>query len=685
MNILIVDDHKENSYLLESLLRGNGHNTKTAADGVEALEILGAVGIDLIISDVLMPVMDGFQLCRKVKTDDTLRGIPFIIYTATYTGPQDEAFAMKIGADRFIVKPCEPDVLMTAVNEVMAGAALRQADDFPEPVREEEVLKLYSERLVRKLEQKMLQAEQELQARQEAEKALRQSESRFRLFADTAPVGVVISDINQNAIYVSPKFTSLFGYTLNDIPTVETWFSLAYPDEALRNLVREKWTAAVTKARETQSEIVPMEFPVRCKDGTMREIEFRMSTNRDLDFIVFTDITERRKAETEQETLKNKLVQAQKLESVGRLAGGVAHDFNNMLNVILGYAELALNSTDENDPLYEDLKEIREAALRSSDITRQLLAFARRQLIVPRTIDLNEAVGNMLKILRRLIGEDIELTWKPGASIWPVKVDPSQVDQILANLCINARDAIAGIGRITIETGTESLNEEHYLVANADFVPGDYALLTVNDDGPGMDRNTLEHIFEPFFTTKEDGQGTGLGLATVFGIVRQNDGFIDVDSAPGRGTTFKIYLPRQEGVTDNLDLKTMSEIQRGRGETVLVVEDEIAVLKLTRKMLTGLGYEVLTAATPLAALTLAREHQKRIDLLMTDVVMPQMNGRTLAEHLRNLYPAIRILFMSGYTADVISRRGVLDEGVQFIQKPFSKKDLAMKVREALDE
>jgi PAS domain S-box-containing protein len=387
---------------------------------------------------------------------------------------------------------------------------------------------------------------------------------------------------------------------------------------------------------------------------------------------------------TEYDNLQSQLVQAQKMESVGRLAGGVAHDYNNMLSVILGYTELALDKVDPNDPLHADLQEILTAARRSTDITRQLLAFARKQTVAPKVLDLNKTLEAMLKMLRKLIGEDIDLAWHPRANLWPVKMDPSQVDQILANLCVNARDAIAGVGKVTIETDKTTFDAA-YCSDHVGFIPGEFALLAVSDNGRGMDKETLNKLFEPFFTTKGVGRGTGLGLATVYGIVKQNDGFINVYSEPGKGTTFKIYLPRHAGEAEGISAEGAAEIPKGHGEIVLVVEDEASILKLANRILDGLGYKVLTAGTPGEAMVLAKEHADNIHLLITDVVMPEMNGRELADRLQALYPDLKTLFMSGYTANVIAHRGVLEAGVCFIPKPFSKKALAVKVREALDK
>ena len=381
--------------------------------------------------------------------------------------------------------------------------------------------------------------------------------------------------------------------------------------------------------------------------------------------------------------LEEQLQQSQKLESIGRLAGGVAHDFNNMLGVILGHTELALLKTDEGNDLLSDLHEIQKAANRSADITKQLLAFARKQTIAPKQLDLNDTVESMLNMLRRLIGEDIDLVWRPATHLWPVKMDPTQIDQILANLCVNARDAISGVGKLTIETGRKTFDEE-YCKEHAGFIPGDFVLLAVSDNGCGMDKDTLDNLFEPFFTTKEVDKGTGLGLATIYGIVKQNSGFINVYSELDQGSTFKIYLPRL--VTDEDIDMTVPEKKAATGgtETILLVEDEPMILDMTITMLEMLGYTGLAAASPDEALRLAKDHTGKVHLFMSDVVLPEMNGRDLAGKIVHLCPGIRLLFMSGYTANVIAHHGVLDDGVAFIQKPFSMEDMTAKVREVLD-
>ncbi len=391
------------------------------------------------------------------------------------------------------------------------------------------------------------------------------------------------------------------------------------------------------------------------------------------------DETEKRRGEMEKQ-----LHQARKLEAIGRLAGGVAHDYNNITSVIMGYSELMLGKVDKKDPLFNPISEIHKAAERSRDLTRQLLAFARRQTVAPRVVNLNGIIEEMKKMLMRLVGEDIHLIWRPGEEIWPVEIDPSQVDQILANLCINARDAIDSVGEIIIESGNVEF-DERYCGMHQDFTPGEFVQLTVSDDGAGMETDTQEKIFEPFFSTKSFNRGTGLGLATVYGIVKQNNGFINVYSEPEKGSTFKIYLPRAKGKTVESASSNVSGIPMGHHETLLLVEDDPALLTLAEEMLKELDYRVLAANSPEEAITLATHHSGRIDLLITDVIMPRTTGRDLAKQLHQLLPDLGVLFMSGYTTNVIAHRGILDKGVFLIQKPFSRKELAAKVREVLSD
>ncbi|MGB3225185.1 MAG: PAS domain S-box protein [Desulforhopalus sp.] len=392
--------------------------------------------------------------------------------------------------------------------------------------------------------------------------------------------------------------------------------------------------------------------------------------------VVNLDISDRKK-------LEEQLLLAQKMESVGRLAGGVAHDFNNMLSVILGNVELAMSNLPSDDPVQNRLEIVRDAGKRSANLTQQLLAFARKQPFTPKLLDLNETVQEMLKMLRRLIGEDIDLAWLPGGNLGTVKMDPSQIDQLLVNLCVNARDAIGDTGKISIETHNVEISRT-LRTAYSNIPLGKYVMLAVSDNGSGIDQEILSHLFEPFFTTKEHGKGTGLGLATVYGIVTQNNGFIDVSSELGKQTIFKIYFPSFAPFSiESKDIEENNEFSRGN-ETILLVEDEPMLVELTKTLLEQLGYIVITATSPAEAIRLYEENQEEIDLLITDVIMPEMNGRELARVISTYCSDLKVLYISGYTADVIAPHGVLDKEVHFLPKPITCKALADKVRETLE-
>ncbi len=514
-----------------------------------------------------------------------------------------------------------------------------------------------------------------------AEEKLHKEEQRFRVFTEQSLDLILLVNRDGRIIYENPAVHRVLGLDIDE-RIGKSVFDNVHPDDM--DLVVKTFHLLF---RDVNAPVQKNELRVRHTDGIWRTFEVVASSVVDekvVDAVIVNlrDITDRKRAEEEQEKLQTQLIHAQKMESVGRLAGGIAHDFNNMLGVILGRAEMALTRIDSRQPLYKDLQEIQKAAERSANLTRQLLAFARKQTVALKVLDLNETVEGMLKMLRRLIGEDIELAWLPNDGQLPVRMDPGQIDQILANLCVNARDAIADVGKITIETGAVVFDEARH-ARHMDFIPGDYVMIAVSDDGTGMDKETLDKLFEPFFTTKDVGQGTGLGLATVYGIVKQNGGFVNVYSEHGRGTTFRIYLPRHVGKAEKLPKEEKTTVPGS--EIVLLVEDEPAILEMTTMMLERLGYRVLMANTPGEAILLAQNHSGDIHLLMTDVVMPEMNGRDLSKNILSLYPAIKRLFMSGYTANVIAHQGVLDEGVHFIQKPFSMSGLAAKLREVIDK
>ena len=513
-----------------------------------------------------------------------------------------------------------------------------------------------------------------------AAKALRESEERFRITLENLPGGVFAHDLNGKILIVNKAAIKNTGYERQELLSMSV--ADIDPNSVTRDDGAHMWHSLNVGKSMT------IESAHARKDGTTYPVEVHLNAvlmdNRAIIIAIAFDISERKHAEDEKEKLKQQLIQAQKMEAIGTLAGGIAHDFNNKLNVILGNAGLALEHANLPEPLHNHLDEIQKAALQSADLARQMLAYARKQTITPRVINLNEAVEGLLKMLQRLIGENIELTWRPGKDLWPVNMDPSQLDQVLTNLFVNARDAITDIGKVTIETANMTIDQD-YCKTHLEMLPGEYLELTVSDDGCGMDQETMAHLFEPFFTTKQVGKGTGLGMATVYGIVKQNKGFADVKSKPGEGTTIAIYLPRHEGNAAKVREKDAPRAQvLGGNETLLLVEDEEAILTLIKIILERYGYFVLTASKPSEAILLAEGYNKKIDLLVTDVIMPEVNGRELSKQIGVMFPGIKVLFISGYTADMIAYQGILDPNVNFIQKPFSHHELAAKVREVLD-
>jgi len=509
--------------------------------------------------------------------------------------------------------------------------------------------------------------------RKKAQDALRASEERYRtIFENTATANMILAE-DTTILMANDNFAGLSGFTKKELEGKLSWTVFVHPEDL------ERMKDYHRKRRMRPGSAPPSyEFRFINRNGDVKElfISVAMIPETHDSIVSLVDLTERKQLETQ-------LVQAQKMEAVGRLAGGVAHDFNNMLSVIIGNTEMALRKVNPSEPMHKLLRDILSAGVRSADLTRQLLAFARRQTVVPKVLDLNDTISGTLKMLQRLIGENIDLGWHPGHALWKVKIDPSQVDQILANLTVNARDAVGKTGWIKIET-TNTICDEDYCLELPECLPGDYVMLAVSDNGCGMDKETLSKIFEPFFTTKKEGQGTGLGLATVYGIVKQNGGFVNVESESGQGAIFRIYLPRHgDGQAEAYEDTEEPEAQGG-AETVLIVEDEETVLKLSKAMLEVLGYTVLAANGKDQALDIVRNYGGKIDLLLTDVVMPDLNGKELADRILKIKPELKCLYMSGYTADIIARQGILEEGVKFISKPFSVRDLATKVREVLE-
>ena len=539
---------------------------------------------------------------------------------------------------------------------------------------------LLTEEMV-KLRQRIKDLELSVSRGKQAEKSLRETEQKFQRVYDEAPFGCHELNTEGRITRVNRKELTMLGYTAREMLGRPVW-RFVLEEEMTRRVILAKLSGDVS-FHET------FERTYRRKDGTTLPViaqdRIVWEKGRKITGIRSTleDITERRRAEEVLRKSEEQLRQWQKVEAIGRLAGGVAHDFNNLLMTIKGCSELLLGEIDERDPRREEVEEIRKAAERATSLTRQLLAFGRRQVLQPQVLNLNDIVENMNRMLCRLIGEDIQLLTILGPDLWPVKVDPGQIEQVLMNLAVNGRDAMPRGGKLTIETANKELDED-YARRHVAVKPGPYVLLAVSDNGCGMDKETQSHLFEPFFTTKEQGKGTGLGLSTVYGIIKQSGGNIWAYSEPGQGTSFKIYLPTVEEEVETYTTAALLPPPPGGTETILLVEDEEAVRTMISKVLQSGGYTVLEAQHGVQALRVCKKHKGPIHLMVSDVVMPQMSGRELAGRLALRRPEMRVLYISGYPDNAIVHHGVLETGTAFLQKPFTLNALEYKVREVLD-
>jgi len=539
--ILIVDDILENRYLLEVLLKGYGHEVLSADNGAEALKTARQFPPDLVIADILMPVMDGYSFCRSWKADPELCRIPFVFYTATYTEPEDEEFALSLGAERFIIKPQQPEVLEGIIREVLEQY---QAGTFKEMARalkpESEYLEGHNKVLFRKLEKKMAELEQmshvvsqEKAARRKLEDALIRCEEKIRNLLNASPLAIIWMDTQGTILFSNSMFMELLGFGMEEIPHIAAVFNLVCPDAGQRAAMIALWDETV---KETDSEnwraTSPIEVMIACKDGAFKQVSVVNAVIADIRLMIFNDLTVHKQ-------LESQLLHAQKMEVVGRMAGGVAHDLNNFLTAIVGYGHLLMAKLPEEEPSRKYVEQILRASDRASNLTGGICAFSRkRKAIIPQPVKLNEIVRDAVNLLRRLLPEEIELKTALWAEDLTICADPGQIEQVLMNLVTNARDAINGKGIVTIGTSLTTGGGNCTLEPNVA-----YALLTVDDTGQGMDAATKERIFEPFFTTKDMGKGTGLGLAVVHEIVKLHQGIIEVRSEPLKGTRFSIYLP----------------------------------------------------------------------------------------------------------------------------------------------
>ncbi|HEX8843853.1 MAG TPA: response regulator [Pyrinomonadaceae bacterium] len=628
--VLAVNDAHDSLEVLSRLLRTSGYRVLTASDGREGFEVARAEHPDLVISDVSMPHMDGIEMCRLIRQQPGLRETPILLLSAVRTDSESVVEGLEAGADDYLEAPYDPMRLITKVARLIE--------------------------------------------RKRAEEELSKSEERYRDMVENAHDIIYSHDLEGNYTSMNKAGERITGYTLEEALRLNLSQTVApeYLEKAQqmldRKLAGENVTAydlvIVTKDRRR----VAVEVNTRIILENGRPVGVQG---------IARDVTKRKH-------LEEQLRQSQKMEAVGRLAGGIAHDFNNLLTAITGYSDLTLKRLRAEDPLRRNVEEIKKAGDRAASLTRQLLAFSRKQVLQPKVLDLNAVVSDMEKMLGRLIGEDIELQTALSSELGSVRADPGQIEQVLLNLAVNARDAMPHGGNLIIETENVSLNEG-YTTRHIAVKPGAYVMLAVSDTGCGMNEETQSRIFEPFFTTKEVGKGTGLGLSTVYGIVKQSGGNIWVYSEVGVGTAFKIYLPRVEEAAQ--EYKPGHEVKEPLDgtEIILLAEDDERVRNLVREVLEGYGYRVLEAEAGGAALSVAERHGGPIHLLLTDVVMPKMSGRELADRLVQSRPGMKVLYMSGYTDESIVHHGVLDAGTPFIQKPFEPEALARKVRELLDE
>lgn len=641
--ILVVDDDPYGRELLSAILSAHGYDLVVLPDADDALAHVADV--DLVLLDAVLPGRDGWSLCQEIKQKvDPL--LPVIMVTAR-TDPQDIVRTFESGADDYIAKPFQHLELLARVRSRLRT---REAED--------------------RLRDTLDHLEQLYHISQEAQR-------RYRFMFDNNPQPMWVFDIESlRFLDVNESAVVHYGYPREEFLRLtmhQVWRGLNDEEiEAVYKQVHDPGTISLQVQHVTRGgDIITVEV-------TSRRILYEGKPAR---FSLINDVTERERSQAALKASEEQLRQAQKMEAVGRLAGGIAHDFNNLLTAIHGNAQLLLDELPADPRLQADVQEIIRATDRATSLTRQLLAFSRRQVLQPRVIDVNAILADMERMLSRLIGEHIQLETQLAPDLPTIKADPGQFEQVILNLVVNARDAMPAGGTLTIETGPVEIgNDTHF--AEPGLRPGPHARIRVTDTGTGMQPDVLARIFEPFYTTKEQGKGTGLGLSTAYGIVQQTGGQLQVESAPGAGTSFTILIPAaQEPVESSAAAKVA--VSRG-SETILLVEDEAAVRRLARRVLERAGYRVIEAETGSAALEWARSNTDPIDLLLTDVVMPEIGGRALAQGIIGSRPNVRLLYMSGYTEDEAVHTGVIQDGIPFLEKPFTPVALIRKVRETLD-
>jgi len=668
--ILIIEDDPNNLALITDYLEEDGLFTVLLAeDGESGVQRAGYARPDLILLDVLMPGIDGYETCRRLKTEAATREIPVIFMTAL-AETEDKVRGFKAGAVDYITKPFHREDILARVSVHLHIRELNRKLQEANESLERRVAERTEE--LAKVNQKL---HEKIAERIHIERQLRESDKRFRILVENLPVKIFIKDRALSYVTCSPSYARVLGIEPEEIPGTTDYYY--YPAERAEKYQTED-TRIMNRAQGEEWEEEYLKEGQRCWIHKIKKPLLNDAGEVTGILGAYWDITERR-------NLEEQLRQVAKLEAIGILAGGIAHDFNNLLTVILGYCELMLRQIGRQDPMRKNIEQIRNAGQSATSLTGRLLAFSRKQVLQPKELDLNHLVADMEKILQRLIGEDINLIAQLDPDLGRVRADRNQIEQVIINLAVNARDAMPAGGVLIIETANVRLDKT-YARQHLDVLPGDYVLLAMSDTGTGMDTTTLAHLFEPFFTTKEVGKGTGLGLATVYGTVKQSGGTISAFSEPGQGASFKIYLPRvteaqDEVITDDLQ----AALPQGKSESILLVEDNEMVRSFTSSCLRMNGYRVIEAHQGNEGLRICKELGDSIQLLITDIVMPGMNGRQLVEAIRPLCPALKVLYISGYTLHATVDQGLPDDGVSLLQKPFTPEALLGKVREILGE
>jgi PAS domain S-box-containing protein len=696
--ILIIDDSPTNLAVVGEFLSKQGLQVMVALNGELGVELARNDQPDLIVLDVLLPGIDGIEACRRLKADERTKAIP-VIFTTIVTGVEDKLKGFAVGGVDYITKPFHYEEILARVGAHLRLRQLTQSlqqrnvqlQTTQEMLRQQNAQLQAAQTALHEanaeLEQRiaartveLVRANADLQEqiseRKRAEAALLTERNLLRTLIDHLPDGIYVKDRQSRFMLVNRALLEVLGLSSAEQVLGKSHSDFFPPHVAAQLADDEQAIFATGQALLNHEEsvasphsgasrwVLTSKVPVRDAQG---QIAALVGVTRDI---------------TEHKSLQVQLLQSQKMECIGRLAGGVAHDFNNLLTAIVGYAELALATLAPDSQPHDDLLAILNAAERAIALTRQLLVFARKEVIIPQSLDLNELALNLDKLLRRLIGTDVELVVREAPGTALVKADPHQIEQVLLNLAINARDAMPDGGRLTIEIATV-VREQGSKSQHAQGGPAPYVMLAVSDTGVGMLPEVQAHVFEPFFTTKEVGKGTGLGLATCYGIVQQHGGQIEVSSKVGQGTIVKVYLPRVSEAANSRHVRAAPGSLPGGVETILLVEDEPMVRQLAARVLQQLGYTVLEAADGAEALRVAQRDSGRIDLLVTDMVMPHMNGNVLAERLRAVYPRLRVMFISGYSDDRLSQRRLAEQGDILLQKPFTSDLLARTVHDLL--